>query len=225
MCIRDSPHSSLACVSTPPVRVAVATVLRRSAVVFFSSLCYFRMKNSAPFSTRWKHLPTFGAASRHRANVMPNTLRCFLEVLHPVLLFSPGVALTPEHRPEQYPPPHALFHQACHKACEKYPSSASRHLNAVGIFPGKRVGIGQVTVFGLSSPPAEVSEDQLLVDLRSLSEPAVRVLPYVTHLSSSRRAASAPCGSSAHSNGIRFPSCTAYTTAVPSGSHALPRHF
>ena len=51
------------------------------------------------------------------------------------------------------------------KAREQYPSFAYRRLNALGVCPEKRVGIGQDVVFAVSFPPAEVSEEHLVVDL------------------------------------------------------------
>ena len=44
-------------------------------------------------------------------------------------------------------------------------SSAFRRLNALGICPEKYVGIGQDVVFELSFPPAEASEEHLVVGL------------------------------------------------------------
>ena len=38
---------------------------------------------------------------------------------------------------------------------QQYPSSTYRRLNALGICPEKRIGIGQDVVFALSFPPAE----------------------------------------------------------------------
>ena len=50
------------------------------------------------------------------------------------------------------------------KPSEQYPSSAYRRLNALEICPEKRVGIGRDVVFALSFPPAEASEEHLVVD-------------------------------------------------------------
>ena len=51
------------------------------------------------------------------------------------------------------------------KPANKYPSSAYRRLYALGICPENRVGIGQDVVFALSFPPAEASEEHLVVDV------------------------------------------------------------
>ena len=92
------PLSSCARVLAAPVRVAVATVLYRSAAAFFSSLCHFRMKTSAPSSTRRNHLsadlvvdlaPPFEPDAER--------LEVFHKDLHLVPFPSPGVAFTPEH--------------------------------------------------------------------------------------------------------------------------------
>ena len=95
---------------------------------------------------------------------MPKRLKVLLKVLHPVPLLSPGVAFTPEHFPKHHPPRQAPFFHACHEAREQYPSSVYGRLNALGIYPEKRVGIGHYVVFALSFPPAEASEEHLVLD-------------------------------------------------------------
>ena len=116
-----SPLSSRACVLAPPVRVAVTTVLCRSAVASLSSLCHFRMKTSVPSSTRRNHLPTFCAASRQPPfELDAERLKVLLKVLYPVPLLYPGVAITPEHLPKHNPPRQAFFAHVRHEAREQY---------------------------------------------------------------------------------------------------------
>ena len=66
-------------------------------------------------------------------------LKVLIEVLHPVSLQCPRVALTPERLPKHHSPRQALFSHACHEAREQYPSSVCR-LNALGVCPEKHVG-------------------------------------------------------------------------------------
>ena len=90
-------------------------------------------------------------------------LNVLLKVLDPVPLLSPGVVFTPDHLPKRNPPRLAFSSGACHEAREQYPSSAYRRLNAFGICPEKRVGKGQDVVFAFSLPPAEESEENVVV--------------------------------------------------------------
>ena len=98
--------------------------------------------------------PTFEVHSKDR--------HILLQMIHPVFLFPPWVALTPNKLPRHHALWQTLLPHTCHEFRKQNPPFAHYYrLNALGICLGKRVGVRYGVVVALPFPPSKASERRM----------------------------------------------------------------